>query len=933
MKRIQPVIAVLAILLCSAFCFGQQTAGSRSEAVVPPMVRFSGTLNDATGKPLNGGVGVTFLLYEDEQGGSPLWLETQNVTADTSGHYTAMLGSTTSTGLPADIFVAGEARWLAVQPQGQGEQPRVLLLSVPYALKAGDAQTLGGLPASAFVLAAPPSTTAVAEHVSANTSVESVRSAAASDVTTSGGTVNAVPLFSTATNIQNSLLTQTGTAAINVGGKLNLFATGVATSTAGKNSQPQSFVASVFNSSTSTAVAQTFQLQAEPTGNDTTAASGTLNVLYGSGTATPAETGLKISSKGLITFVAGQTFPGTAIGTITGIKAGTDLTGGGTSGTVTLNVDTTKIPQLGGNNTFSGTQIISGSSASGLLQVTNTDTAGLPSAIVGTTPAVGGVGISGVATSTASSDATAVGVRGTSASPTGVGVSGVSPNLGVYGASTGTASTSYGVQGNSAVVGVFGNSTGDTGYGVEGTSPNVGVLGNGTGTGGIGLDGHGTFQGAKGISTATSGSAQGVYGQSASTSGYGIEGTSPYIGVYGTGSTAGVTGDGTGGNGYGVIGAVAGSSSAAGVLGSSASSNGFGVYGQVNSGGGTTAGVFGTNSSGSGYGVQGTGPNVGVFGDGTGTGGIGVDGHGTIMGVRAIATETSGASIGAYGQSSSTSGYGVKGAGPNVGVYGTSSGASKTGAGFGSAGVWGDSGGATGDGFTGVLGTADANSAGIFINQTCDNCNPATTYPTLYLENKDTAIAFDGSLAFETYNPTYGEGCIIFISGEEFCSAGYTSANNVDNGTRKVSLYAMQSPENWYEDFGSGTLVNGAVTVTLDPTFVQTVNTTNDYHIFLTPNGDCKGLYVSQKSAGSFEVRELENGRSSVAFDYRIVAKRIGFEKVRLADVTGKFRNLEKQHQMRNQQIEQHRATRLTEPSAVHGAMPERAPVAVSIRP
>ena len=31
--------------------------------------------------------------------------------------------------------------------------PRALLASVPYALKAGDAQTLGGLPASSYVTA------------------------------------------------------------------------------------------------------------------------------------------------------------------------------------------------------------------------------------------------------------------------------------------------------------------------------------------------------------------------------------------------------------------------------------------------------------------------------------------------------------------------------------------------------------------------------------------------------------------------------------------------------------------------------------------------------------------------------------------------------------------------------------------------------------
>jgi hypothetical protein len=911
--------ALLLLLFCCVLAIAQQVQSTNTSAIVPPLVRFSGTLNDATGKPLTGIVGVTFSLYKDEQGGSPLWLETQNITADKSGHYTAMLGSTTSTGLPADIFVAGEARWLAVQPQGQGEQARVLLLSVPYALKAGDAQTLGGLPASAFVLASPPITTALAEHASANTFAESVTPAVTSDVTTSGGTVNAVPLFSTATNIQNSLLTQTGTTAINIAGKLNLPATGAATSTGGKNSQPQSFVASVFNGGTSTAVAQTFQLQAEATGNGTTTASGTLNVLYGSGTAAPSETGLKISSKGLITFAAGQTFPGTAIGTITGVKAGTGLTGGGTSGAVTLNVDTTKIPQLGSNNTFSGTQIISGSNTTGLLQVTNTDTAGLPSAIIGTTPAVGGIGISGVATSAASSDAASVGVRGTSASPTGVGVSGISPNLGVYGASTGSASTSYGVQGNSAVVGVFGNSTGKTGFGVEGTSPNVGVLGNGTGTSGIGLDGHGTFQGVKGNSTATTGAAQGVFGQTASISGYGVEGTSPYIGVYGTGATSGVTGIGNGASGYGVLGAVTDKSSAAGVLGSSASANAFGVYGQVSATGGVTAGVFGGSSSNSGYGVEGTAPNVGVygsatsttaygvegaspnvgvFGDGTGSGGIGVDGHGTIMGVRAIATEATGASIGAYGQSSSTSGFGVKGAGPNVGVYGTSSGTSKTGSNDGSAGVWGDTGGKSGDGYYGVLGTADSNSAGGFFNN-------SETYPTIYAVDNavdEGIILGPNPPVIESYAPSFDALCAFYAAGSQDCSATSSTSTAVDNGTRRVSLYSVQSPNVWFEDAGSGQLSNGSTTVTLDSTFAQTVNTGVEYHVFLTPNGDCKGLYVTRKTATTFEVHELDGGTSSIAFDYRIMAKRAGYENKRMEDVTERYRMAAKLAQTRSVQ-------------------------------
>ena len=144
------------------------------------------------------------------------------------------------------------------------------------------------------------------------TSLTLAQAPASSNVTTTGGTVNAIPLFTTATNIQSSILTQTGTTGLNVLGKLTLPAAGVATASGGKNSLSEGFVASAFNSTTSTAVAQTFQLQAEPAGNNTAAASGTLNLLYGSGTNAATETGLKISNKGVITFALGQTFPGGA---------------------------------------------------------------------------------------------------------------------------------------------------------------------------------------------------------------------------------------------------------------------------------------------------------------------------------------------------------------------------------------------------------------------------------------------------------------------------------------------------------------------------------------------------------------------------------------------------------------------------------------------
>jgi len=145
---------IVIVLVCSVV--GAQSTNSTQSPVVPPLVKFSGVLTDVNSKALTGTVGVTFSLYNEAQGGAALWVETQNVTPDKAGHYSVMLGSTTTEGIPASLFGRGEARWLGVQAQGQNEQPRTLLMSVPYALKALDAETVGGLPPSAFMKAAAP---------------------------------------------------------------------------------------------------------------------------------------------------------------------------------------------------------------------------------------------------------------------------------------------------------------------------------------------------------------------------------------------------------------------------------------------------------------------------------------------------------------------------------------------------------------------------------------------------------------------------------------------------------------------------------------------------------------------------------------------------------------------------------------------------------
>jgi len=470
----------LGSLLVSSSLSAQQSNSSVSAGSVPRLVNFSGNATDAQGKSVSGTAGVTFAIYKDQSGGGPLWLETQTVRTDSKGNYTVQLGATQPEGIPLDLFSSGEARWLGVRVNGAEEQPRVLLLSVPYALKAADAQTLGGLPASAFMLAgAVPVVSSPGNAAPADT--PSVAPPTTSDVTTTGGTVNALPLFSTATSIQNSAVTQTGTGAtarIGIGttapvttldikggetvrGQLTLPALGTATSTAGKNSQALKLIASSYNKGTGSAVNQNFLWQAEPVNNDTASASGTLNLLHAVGSNTPAETGLKIASTGHITFASGQTFPGA-----------------GTVSSVALSAPNSDFTVSGSPITGSGTLGLNWTVAP-----TNSDVA---SAIVKRDSsgsfAAGGITSSlGIASSVGSGSAVAAYTGSGSAlygSSTGTGTG----NNGVYGITTATA--------GSGVVGINNNG----GFGVYG-SGNTGVYG----TGAYGVYGSSSSNNAAGV--------------------------------------------------------------------------------------------------------------------------------------------------------------------------------------------------------------------------------------------------------------------------------------------------------------------------------------------------------------------------------------------------------------------------------------------------
>jgi hypothetical protein len=127
-------------------------------------------------------------------------------------------------------------------------------------------------------------------------------------------------------------------------------------------------------------------------------------------------------------------------------------------------------------------------------------------------------------------------------------------------------------------------------------------------------------------------------------------------------------------------------------------------------------------------------------------------------------------------------------------------------------------------------------------------------------------------------------GIAVYGHGDLECTGSKSARVRLDNGTA-VRLYAEESAENWFSDYGEGQLSDGQTHVELDPVFLQTV-TIDDRHpmkVFLQVEGDCHGVYVANKTPTGFNVVELEGGKSNVLFSYRVVCKRKYYEKDRLA--------------------------------------------------
>ncbi|MCC6991174.1 MAG: tail fiber domain-containing protein [Acidobacteria bacterium] len=177
-----------------------------AQASVPRVVRLDGVFVPAEGTTATAMETVTLSLHDAASGGTLLWEEVQIVPVGQDGRYTAYLGATRPEGLPAATLGGDLPRWLGVRFARGGDEPRVPLTSVPYALRASDADTLGGLPPSAFLRAdLPEGGTAATSADGASTSTGRT-----TPPLVNTGTANFIGKFVDATDLTSSLLYDTG---------------------------------------------------------------------------------------------------------------------------------------------------------------------------------------------------------------------------------------------------------------------------------------------------------------------------------------------------------------------------------------------------------------------------------------------------------------------------------------------------------------------------------------------------------------------------------------------------------------------------------------------------------------------------------------------------------------------------------------------------
>ena len=185
-------------------------------------------------------------------------------------------------------------------------------------------------------------------------------------------------------------------------------------------------------------------------------------------------------------------------------------------------------------------------------------------------------------------------------------------------------------------------------------------------------------------------------------------------------------------------------------------------------------------------------------------------------------------------------------------------------------------------GLTAISGTlfVDASHDNIFVNAPGERRPTIDVFAGTTGSNSDVFdLADDGGglQMFVTDTGNLGVAGLLFSNGS--CHLGCLVGQKQ---VHSVTEYAPTETEPTIDDNGEATLVDGVANVALDPKFANVIDTSSQYLVSVTPEGDCRGLYVSNRASSGFTVRELQGGHANVSFEYRITAKRFGVHAARL---------------------------------------------------
>lgn len=134
--------AALILLLALTGNLGAQGTASVTPQAATTTISYQGRLTGTDGRPINATLPMAFSLYTTPTGDTAVWDEVRignNEVPITDGLFNVLLGSVT----PIDTSILNQELWLGISINGDAEMtPREKLGSVPYAARAGIAQTV-----------------------------------------------------------------------------------------------------------------------------------------------------------------------------------------------------------------------------------------------------------------------------------------------------------------------------------------------------------------------------------------------------------------------------------------------------------------------------------------------------------------------------------------------------------------------------------------------------------------------------------------------------------------------------------------------------------------------------------------------------------------------------------------------------------------------